>query len=113
MTVPQVAAKLTDKSVFNARLTSGDVLDVVTKDGQHFEITTNKMRAKERMILGIRLQPDAMDFTDWDNLPGIGPALAKSILTDLQKNGDFGSVEALRRVQGIGDGKLKEIKEYF
>ena len=84
----------------------------VYKD-EHIEIAINKMKAKERMILGIPLDPDAMDLADWDSLPGIGSRLAKSIVDDRHKNGDFGSVEALKRVPGVGEGKLKGIIKYF
>ncbi|KAF0220224.1 MAG: hypothetical protein FD174_1463 [Geobacteraceae bacterium] len=113
MTAPQVAAKLTDNKILNVRLYNGDVLEVISKGRQHVEITINKMKAKEQMILGIPLHPDAMDLADWDGLPGIGPGLAKSILDDRHKNGDFGSVDALRRVTGIGEWKLKGIVRYF
>ncbi|HEX9024650.1 MAG TPA: helix-hairpin-helix domain-containing protein [Geobacteraceae bacterium] len=71
------------------------------------------MKAKERMVLGIPLDPDLMDLADWDSLPGIGPVLAKSIVDDRHNNGAFGSVEALRRVPGIGEKRLKELKKYF
>lgn len=113
VTVPQVSAKLADNKYFDLKLHSGDVLEVIPKDRQRIEIAINKMKAKERMILGIPLDPDAMDVADWDSLPGIGPGLANSIVNDRHKNGDFGSVEALQRVPGVGEGKLNEIIKYF
>ena len=42
-------------------------------------------------------------------LPGVGPVLADRIVTDREENGDFISVEDLRRVFGIGPRTIEEI----
>jgi len=108
-----MAGKVGDKDLLEARLKNGDIIEVVAKDQDYVEIIMTKMKAKERMVLGIPLQPDQMDLADWESLPGIGPGLAKDIMDDRQKNGDFGSIESLRRVSGIGEKKLKELRMYF
>lgn len=113
VTAPPVWSKVIDKRWSNTRLSNGDILEVVVKDRQHVDITVGKMKAKERMLLGIPLHPDAMDGEDWESLPGIGPRLAQAITHDRQNNGDFGSLEALRRVPGIGETKLKGIAKFF
>ncbi len=92
---------------------NGDIIEAIVKDREHIDITIYKMRAKERILLGIPLVPDQMDFADWDALPGIGPVLAKNIMDNRQKYGDFGSFGALQRVPGIGEKKLKVLKRYF
>lgn len=71
------------------------------------------MGAEELMVLGIPLQPDFLTPDGWDALPGIGPELAKRIVFDRQINGDFCSVDALKRVPGIGEGKIEQIRKYF
>ena len=113
MTAPLMAGKVRDKDLLEARLKNGDIIEVVAKDQDYVEIIITKMKAKERMVLGIPLHPDQMDLADWESLPGIGPGLAKNIMDDRQKNGDFDSVESLRRVSGIGENKLNEIRMYF
>jgi competence protein ComEA len=113
MTVPLLAGKVSDKELLDAQLKNGDIVEVVTKDQEHVEIIITKMKAKERMVLGIPLHPDQMDFADWESLPGIGPGLAKRIMDDRQKYGDFGPIESLQRVPGIGEKKLQELKKYF
>lgn len=43
-------------------------------------------------------------------LPGIGPALAKRIIEDREKNGPFETVEQLDRVKGIGPKKMEKLR---
>jgi len=113
MTAPLLAGKVRDKELLEARLRNGDIIEGVAKDQEHVEIIITKMKAKERMVLGIPLHPDQMELADWESLPGIGPGLARNIMDDRQKYGDFGSIESLQRVSGIGEKKLREIRMYF
>jgi competence protein ComEA len=46
-----------------------------------------------------------------EELPGIGPVLAARIVAWREAHGAFASVDGLRRVEGIGAGKLKAIEE--
>lgn len=45
-----------------------------------------------------------------DKLPGIGPAKAKAIVEDRNKNGAFKSVDDLKRVKGIGQATFDKLK---
>jgi competence protein ComEA len=45
-----------------------------------------------------------------DTLPGIGPAMAKRIVEYRQINGQFQSMEDLKKVRGIGDAKYDKLK---
>ncbi|TWJ13887.1 ComEA family DNA-binding protein [Geobacter argillaceus] len=101
------------KEALHRRLESGDILKIVRKENQHTDINVKKMGARERMVLGILLDPDRMNQADWDSLPGIGPKLAERIVHDRQLNGDFGSLEGVKRVSGIGDGKISMINKFF
>ena len=71
------------------------------------------MRAGKRMALGIALHPDRMSSLDWADLPGIGPVLAERIVVDRQKNGDFGGLAHVQRVDGIGEKKIVALKKWF
>jgi competence protein ComEA len=91
--------------------------------GQHVEIIENShgvhrikvswMRAGKRMALGIPLHPDRMGLKDWQDIKGIGPALAQRIVADRQKNGDFGTVANLTRVSGIGEKTVQFMQKWF
>ncbi|REK59873.1 MAG: hypothetical protein C6W55_00605 [Thermobacillus sp.] len=48
---------------------------------------------------------------EWDELPGIGPAKARAIVEDRERNGPFRSIDDLARVKGIGPKLLERIKE--
>src|SRR5438477_2985005 len=45
-----------------------------------------------------------------DALPGIGPVKAQAIVDYRAKNGNFKSVEDLKKVPGIGDATFDKIK---
>ncbi len=46
-------------------------------------------------------------------LPGIGPVLADRILRDRRRRGPFGTLEELRRVNGIGPATLSELRPHL
>ena len=71
------------------------------------------MSAGRRMALAVPLHPDRMTLADWQSLPGIGEKLAVRIETDRQKNGEFGSLENLVRVKGIGQKGLDKWRNFF
>lgn len=48
-----------------------------------------------------------------DSLPGIGEATANKILSYRDENGGFNSIEDLKNVNGIGDKKYEELKEFI
>jgi len=106
-------AWMAGKPLFAARLTSGNIVTVTGENPQQPEISVTTMKAGERMLLGIPLDPDRMDVADWEDLPGIGPKMAKNMVNDRQINGDFHSIEAIRRVPGMGEKKFNTIKKYF
>jgi competence protein ComEA len=51
--------------------------------------------------------------TELESVPGIGKSLAQRILTFREKNGAFGSVDDLLKVQGIGEKSLQKLRPYL
>lgn len=45
-----------------------------------------------------------------DELPGVGPSTARSIIEDRDANGPFATIEDLMRVSGIGEKKFEKLK---
>ena len=50
---------------------------------------------------------------DLEAVPGIGKSLAQRILAFREKNGAFGSVDDLLKVQGIGEKSLEKLRPYL
>jgi competence protein ComEA len=113
MTLPGVRLSAGSQGAAGVRLTSGDVLTLSVAERQPAVLAMESMSARERMLLGIPLDPDQLGIEEWALLPGIGPVLAARIVADRQINGAFGSLDALARVPGIADGKLAGVRRYF
>lgn len=94
-------------------LVNGEALDILWNSEESVEVKRYWMPASQRMALGIPLHPDRMSCEDWEALHGIGPRLAQTIEEDRQRNGDFGSLERLQRVKGIGPKRLVAWKKFF
>lgn len=97
----------------STRLQNGQILSVVIKNGEVADFKVEWMSAAQCMSLGIPLHPDRMKKEDWEQLPGIGEKTAARIIFDRHKNGDFVSIEGLKRVKGVGNALIARWKEYF
>jgi len=93
------------------------------QDGERLEVDYNNqnmavlrrgwMSAAARITLDIPLHPDRMSLSDWPALPGIGPKLAARIEAYRQNNGDYGTLQALQKVSGIGPKRIKAWEPFF
>lgn len=113
MTLPGASLSSSSGGENGGRLASGDIVELKRHVSKSFDFSVRRMGAKERMLLGIPLDPDLLGAEEWSALPGIGPVLSRRIAFDRQKNGAFGSLDALLRVPGVGPGKLAAIRRYF
>ena len=113
MTLPGTPLPAGIAASAGARLDSGEVVTLRLRGREVADLSKERMGAKERMLLGIPLDPDLLGTGEWACLPGIGPVLSGRIVADRQKNGAFGALEGVLRVPGIGPGKLAAIRRYF
>lgn len=95
-------------------MVSGAHLQVVCPDnGGQASIILTSMHVPERLVLNIPLDLNRATAGDLEALPGVGPMLAQRILQYRQKNGEFGRVEDLQMVDGIGEKRLKQLSIYL
>lgn len=113
MALPQVFPNVAAGPVLQTKVVSGDIISFSPKPGQDIEITFGKMKTKERMLLGIPLSLDMMEYDDLLLLPGIGPGLAAEIIKYRQINGGFRTPYDLQQVPGIGPGRAYGLIKYF
>jgi competence protein ComEA len=66
-------------------------------------------RGAARLLYGLPRDPNPDDALALEALPGIGPGLARGIVAGRP----FCSVEALRRVRGIGPSRLARIRGHL
>jgi competence protein ComEA len=52
---------------------------------------------------------DVASMEDIERLPWVGPVLAQRIVANREKCGPFGSLEAVKRVFGVGDGVARRL----
>ena len=60
-------------------------------------------------IAGVQIDINHAQAYELALLPGVGPVLADRIVADRNRNGEFISIDDLRRVFGIGEKKIEEI----
>ena len=104
---------LSEDSAWSQPLHGGESFKVIKKGQKIRIIQKGWMPASHRVAMAIPLHPDRMNIDDWTFLPGIGVALAERIENDRQKNGDFGGLDALIRVKGIGEKRISNWIEFF
>jgi len=103
----------TQKPLLMRPLVHGEAIDILVNNKEAVEVKRFWMPAAQRIALGIPLHPDRMSVEDWEALHGIGPRLAQTIEEDRQQNGDFGSLERLQRVKGIGFKRIAAWEKFF
>ena len=107
------AELLSDDSAWSQPLHGGESFRIIKKDQKIEIIQRGWMSASHRVAMAIPLHPDRMNVNDWTFLPGIGVTLAERIEKDRQENGDFGSLDALNRVKGIGKKRISNWNMFF
>lgn len=102
---PLVQCKIAPSAVIPLR--NGSAVRLAMQADGILLLTAGRMTVTEQMVLGIPLDISMMNETDFDRLPGIGPALARRIAKFRQNNGGVLRVEDLARIRGIGEKKYQ------
>jgi len=64
----------------------------------------------EAQVTG-KININTADLSQLETLPGIGAVLAQRIIDYREENGDFLTVEDIKKVSGIGDKRFDAIKD--
>jgi competence protein ComEA len=73
---------------------------------------SQRRAGKKEPASGSPIDVDVATANELERLPRIGPALAQRIVDDRTANGPFGSLDALRRVRGVGPAMVRELTPY-
>jgi len=65
-----------------------------------------------RIVRQGRLNVNRANESELDGLPGVGPVLAQRIIAYRTEHGNFGTVEDLQKVAGIGPAKFSELRTF-
>ena len=112
-TAPSLVQIRTGDRLLATPLADGDVVTVTMNRENGATLARTTMPARERLVLGIPLNPAHMTAADWEALPGIGPALTERIMTYGRQSGGIHTLDDLRRVDGIGDQTIEKLRPLF
>lgn len=72
---------------------------------------TAALAQKSKSTLTEKVNLNTATAEQLQTLPGIGPALAKSIIEHRTKTGKFTKIEELLNIKGVGEKKFQKIKD--
>src|SRR3990170_6214203 len=82
------------------------------RDGPKTVYSTSLEEAKNEAQTPLLVNINTADAKELDELPGVGPSTAKSIVEHRRHRGSFKSVEELEDVSGIGPKTLEKIRPF-
>lgn len=71
------------------------------------------LSGRERVLLGLPLDPNRASAEDLAAVPGLTPRLAAEIVADRERRGPFRTVEEVDRVRGIGPARLNRARAFL
>jgi len=102
-------------SIFTRRSHQAHLIQTYNQDEKSSKNGSNQqtLRAAKASAPHGRLNINTASAEDLIQLPRIGPAMAKRIVTYREQNGPFHSIDELCKVKGIGLKTLIRIKPYL
>lgn len=86
-------------------------------DGQHIHIPTKKIIVQENSLAKNKssaksdlININTADEKELQKIRGVGPAIAQRILDFREQNGNFETIEDIKKVRGIGEKTFEKIK---
>ncbi|HZQ47412.1 MAG TPA: helix-hairpin-helix domain-containing protein [Verrucomicrobiae bacterium] len=66
-----------------------------------------------KLAPGQKININKASAQELDALPGIGPAKAQAIVDYRNQNGDFKTIDDIKKVKGIKEGEFSKMKDYI
>lgn len=101
--------ELADTEIINLAepLIDGQHIHVPTKEIYFRELPAQTSTSNKNNLINI----NTADEKELQNIKGIGPALAGRIIDYRQNNGEFKSIDEIKKVRGIGDKTFEKMKD--
>ena len=89
-------------------------------DGQHIHIPTKEISLQEKTAQtpdknknssGGLININTADETELQKIRGVGPAIAQRIIDFREQNGNFKSIDEIKKVRGIGEKTFEKLKD--
>ena len=89
-------------------------------DGQHIHIPTKEIIVQEKTAptaeknknsSGGLININTADETELQKIRGVGPAIAQRIIDFREQNGNFKSIDEIKKVRGIGEKTFEKMKD--
>lgn len=84
---------------------------VTSSKPRYTSSASDTLSASGTASVSAKININTADAAKLDELPGIGPAKAEAIIKYREENGYFGSIEDIKKVNGIGDKLFENMKD--
>ena len=71
------------------------------------------LSAEEHLLWGMKIRAQRLGMEEWEMFPGIGPAMAKKIMTWQKTNGPIENIEELDQIPGIGPKTIQNLQPHL
>jgi competence protein ComEA len=85
----------------------------IKKTSPGIEVKFDSMEARKKIILGIPLNINTATAEEFSAIPGIGLGIGNKIVEFRNNQGKFFNLEDLKKINGIGNKRLRKIKKYL
>ena len=104
--IPRIGENDLISSVDNSYISSNSGTSIVSADNYS---SLNSINSSNSDLINI----NSATQTELETIPGVGPSTALNIIQYRNQNGYFTSIDEIKNVNGIGDAKFENIKNYI
>jgi competence protein ComEA len=105
--------KLSNPHLLNTFLKPGSKIIVAEDERRIVTLELTRMEPEQCLVFSIPLDLNEVEEEHLKLIPGIGPHLAHKIIQYRYQKGEFQKIEELMEVTGIGEKKLRTLKQYL